>query len=371
MNIAICNDIKEFRGNRLAEREWGSRFPGTGWATFLFENGPLLGIEVASGDVALDHVKSGRWKAPDTHVIQELDARDGLALCRRGARPALLTLFESPIVAFRSMDRLRRMDIGFEHCMGPAPLLETMPAQRAARWFRMAFPSFWSLALAPQPDRAPRRQLALVAAQKHVREVPRGARRGLFRRVKRCVRRSLSPTFRAFGCGQLHDERLALVFELAARNAVDVYGRGWDQPDMLPPEWACRAKHHRAAFKGPCIDKLGVLRGYRSALVFENTACAGYVTEKVVDAMAARCVPVYRGAPDVTDHVPGAALIQLEPREPPAAIADRILGISESSRHAIVAAGAEYLRSPAGVMHTHEGFAHWVVNTLKGRLTSC
>jgi len=40
-------------------------------------------------------------------------------------------------------------------------------------------------------------------------------------------------------------------------------------------------------------------RSYRFAICFENSRIPGYVTEKIVSAMLAGCIPIYYGAPDI------------------------------------------------------------------------
>jgi len=46
------------------------------------------------------------------------------------------------------------------------------------------------------------------------------------------------------------------------------------------------------------------MANFRFALCFENCTFPGYVTEKIFDCLLAGCVPVYFGAPDITDFCP-------------------------------------------------------------------
>lgn len=50
---------------------------------------------------------------------------------------------------------------------------------------------------------------------------------------------------------------------------------------------------------GPIDDKTTFDARHRFAITFENSSTPGYTTEKIVDAFAARCVPIYWGDPDV------------------------------------------------------------------------
>lgn len=56
-------------------------------------------------------------------------------------------------------------------------------------------------------------------------------------------------------------------------------------------------------------DKQAFLRSGRFSLVFENSATPGYVTEKLVHAFAAHTVPIYWGAPDVSQDFNPKAFI--------------------------------------------------------------
>jgi len=60
-------------------------------------------------------------------------------------------------------------------------------------------------------------------------------------------------------------------------------------------------------FRGPCDRKRETVRRYRFGIAYENTAWPGYVTEKIIDCFVAGVVPVYLGAPDVSDYVPPLA----------------------------------------------------------------
>jgi hypothetical protein len=45
--------------------------------------------------------------------------------------------------------------------------------------------------------------------------------------------------------------------------------------------------------------KYDFIRGYKFNLCFENKSVEGYTTEKLVEAMWARCIPIYWGNPNV------------------------------------------------------------------------
>ena len=147
---------------------------------------------------------------------------------------------------------------------------------------------------------------------------------------------------------------------------IEVWGKGWDNLSNLPRSWQARLDECRHTFCGPCDDKRPVLSKYVFALAFENTRVPGYVTEKVVDAMIAGCVPVYRGAPDIADHVPAGAILDLSRYGKTAEAVDRIRLMSDADVLATVSAGREFLMSRAGDRHSFEGFAERVISLVRG-----
>ena len=52
-------------------------------------------------------------------------------------------------------------------------------------------------------------------------------------------------------------------------------------------------------------------RPYKFVICCENSRHAGYVTEKMLSAMLANCIPIYLGAPDVVEHFNGNSFINV------------------------------------------------------------
>ena len=62
---------------------------------------------------------------------------------------------------------------------------------------------------------------------------------------------------------------------------------------------------------GPVGDKLDFERQHKFSICFENCSHAGYTTEKLVEAFAARTVPIYWGDPEVTKVFNSKAFINV------------------------------------------------------------
>jgi hypothetical protein len=111
---------------------------------------------------------------------------------------------------------------------------------------------------------------------------------------------------------------------------VDLYGRGWEEgtgatlvrlikeafialrfrvkPELLNMR---HAFHKPANYLGAAADKMGTLSKYKVSLVIEN--CSSYMSEKLVDAILAGCIPVYVGANPERFGIPKELYIQASP----------------------------------------------------------
>ena len=86
-----------------------------------------------------------------------------------------------------------------------------------------------------------------------------------------------------------HRLRHEVIDEARAQNLVlDVMGRGYR----------------------PIEDKTEGLAPYRFSVVIENSREPSYITEKLIDALRCRAVPIYWGAPDVAKIFDPAGLIE-------------------------------------------------------------
>lgn len=118
----------------------------------------------------------------------------------------------------------------------------------------------------------------------------------------------------------LYTERVKAIrwFEQNHPEDFDLYGVGWDKhyfkgvlsrlnrfevlTKLLKPKYP--------SCKGPVKSKKEIYEKYKFAICYENARdIPGYITEKIFDCFFAGCVPVYWGAPNVTEYIPTNAFI--------------------------------------------------------------
>lgn len=113
---------------------------------------------------------------------------------------------------------------------------------------------------------------------------------------------------------ELYSERLRAInwFETNHQSAFDFYGQGWgltlpmkinQLKTVIQPVYNLFVSRHQS-YRGTVQSKLDVLRNYKFSICYENASIPGYISEKIFDCFLAGCVPVYLGAPNITDYIP-------------------------------------------------------------------
>jgi hypothetical protein len=91
----------------------------------------------------------------------------------------------------------------------------------------------------------------------------------------------------------------------------------------------------------PWGGKIEFLRPYKFNLAFENESRIGYTTEKLFDAMLARCVPIYWGNPRVAEEFDPRSFVNYHDFPSEKAFVERIIELDKDE-----ARYAEFLRRP-------------------------
>lgn len=233
----------------------------------------------------------------------------GARALRAGAVATALLSFESPVIDVGFYHGLARIGRPFAeaflfpgtrrrlspstcfHQMFVPQLLQDVPVA-LNKWGDRRFLAFINANKALEPISVGRLLAAVIA--RYTAPMPQA--------VKPSVRRQLigmiDPELRR----ELYSERLRAVLHFAARDDFDLYGPYWEKSNVLvSPETVDRL---RPRVRGLASEKLATLQQYRFALCFENAVFPGYISEKITDCFLAGAIPIYLGAPDVSDHIP-------------------------------------------------------------------
>ena len=367
MKIAFCCDIMAFQGNRCLDRDWCRHFPGASWVPAFAELAQKEGFAVVSGDIALSNVQCGYWNVKDILIIQELNAFHGRELARSGAKPAILTGFESPLIAYSFYDQLPKIAPVFKNRILYSGAFQTFKASSGFN-YPLRFPTYNTEdIITPLVPWKERDFLVMVSANKFWKEpfnIP------LFRNPKRYAglmleqwRKWKSPTRLLAIKNELQTKRLEAIEFFGKLNHTALFGHGWDELQRLPLKWQKRLKMIlRNLHPEPCGDKIKTISNYKFAICFENVAYPGYVTEKIIDCFVAGTIPIYLGAPDVQDFIPKETFIDMRAFDSWERLNTYLDELKEEDALKMLSAGREFLNSREGKLHSNKGFAQFVLD---------
>jgi hypothetical protein len=146
-------------------------------------------------------------------------------------------------------------------------------------------------------------------------------------------------------------------FEQHYPQQFDLYGTGWNQSGI--------GQAHFSSYRGTVKDKWDVYPQYRFGLCYENMCDEpGYITEKIFDCMRAKCVPVYWGAPNITQYVDGETFIDRRNFKSSVELANFLVSMTENEYAQYRQAIQAYLRSDRFAAFLPPAFADNVIRVL-------
>lgn len=323
----------------------------------VFESGVARGLRIMTAD-AVDDANVD----PRRLLLIAYDwTPDAERLVQRGARPAVLVSFEPPVIAWWLYANLPRISAQFAHVF----LFEGARERVApsARFHPLFFPQPCP---PPRPTGRPWSQRRFMVMINSNKAMPRAT--DLARWFDRPREVSLKRVMAGLHYRPINRERysarLKLIRTFAARDDFDLYGEGWTARHA-----AVAADVHAdalRAYRGAVADKLALLASYRFALAVENTRFPGYITEKLFDAMYARCIPVYVGAPDVAQYVPPATFVDAGQFRSYGALEQFLRAMTEEEAVRYIDAAHLFLASASFEQFCADRFARDVIDALVG-----
>lgn len=169
---------------------------------------------------------------------------------------------------------------------------------------------------------------------------------------------------------ELYSKRREAIdwFEANAPEDFEYFGVGWER-SYLKGGFATKLMRKTGVLNwlpekpsrcyGGAVDsKIETLRRFRFSICFENAqGIPGYITEKIFDSFFAGCVPVYWGAPNITDHVPPECFVDFREFRSYSDLHAFLKSMSESQYAGYLNAIQTFLGSPNADPFRAEKFA--------------
>lgn len=151
----------------------------------------------------------------------------------------------------------------------------------------------------------------------------------------------------------LFAERDLAAAYFAKDPGFDLYGCHWDGFSAWRGVWK--------------PDKLDLLKHYRYTICYDNTRNRrGFITERVIEAFYAKCVPIYWGAPDVKSVIPPDCFIDRTAFGSNDELYAYLKSIDETSYKKTIKAGQAFLQSPFAKEHfSVDSFAKSVLHRVQ------
>jgi hypothetical protein len=177
---------------------------------------------------------------------------------------------------------------------------------------------------------------------------------------------------------ELYSERVRAIrwFERHHPEDFDLYGMGWDRHYFQGPLSRLNRlkfltgllKPDYPSYKGAIKSKRKILQKYKFAICYENVRnIPGYITEKIFDCFFAGCVPVYFGAPNVTDHIPADTFIDKRNFKTYEELYGYLKNMSDNEYIGYLDAIKNFIKSDKIYPFSAECFAETIVNEISGK----
>jgi len=181
--------------------------------------------------------------------------------------------------------------------------------------------------------------------------------------------------------GELYSERKEIIkwFEITHPAEFDLYGVGWNEYhfrgirlmralNRIPIAKKLMYKYfgdYYPSYKGAVDNKIDVLKQYKFAICYENIKnVSGYITEKMLDAFFAGCVPIYLGADNVTKHISKKCFIDRRDFKRNEELYSYIKSVSDSEYQEYLDNIETFLNSDKGKRFSSDSFSRIITSEI-------
>jgi hypothetical protein len=156
-------------------------------------------------------------------------------------------------------------------------------------------------------------------------------------------------------------------FETNLKQDFDLFGLNWNQPCIFYEKWLGYPIFNswQGIIKSGWNEKIKVISKYKFAICFENNAQEpGYISEKILHCLCARCIPIYFGSKGIENKIPTDAYIDWRNFKDLDSLKQFILNISEEQYN-------QYINSINNFMQSDEISFFYDKNVFNTILKTC
>lgn len=168
---------------------------------------------------------------------------------------------------------------------------------------------------------------------------------------------------------ELYSERRKAIhfFEKKLNNQFDLYGLGWNKPATFMQKNLKVPYPIFKSYRGVVDSKAEVFSKYRFALIYENACIPGWITEKVFDCLRSKCIPIYLGAPNISDYLPDNIFIDRRLFKSNDELLTFLLDFDQSKYNEYMVRISEYLKSEDFKKHLSISLVDIIVHSIENK----
>jgi hypothetical protein len=265
-------------------------------------------------------------------------------LIQAGAEPVILTCQESPFIATRFYLNLKKYSGQFKYSFVFSGMKKHLSPKTV--YMQMFFPEIYDPENRKPLPFSQKKYLTMIAGNK---------------RISNWKKNLLLKLFYGFGVREIYSLRQEIINFFADGKKFDLYGVLWDRGGAT----ALETENIKKVYRGTVAEKLPVLSQYKFTFCLENSVFPGYVTEKIFDVLFAGSVPLYLGAPDITDFVPKNCFIDLRDFKSFRNLDLFLTSMSENTYSEYLQNGQRFLQSPEYQKFNHQKFNKQIIGILQ------
>jgi hypothetical protein len=332
----------------------------------LAREAKLRNLEILTADVYLEsNVRYSTKKV----LITEMVTKQTEQLLKSGLSPCICFCLESPLIARRFYHNLDRYAGRFHH-----NYLFRGTKERLAGTHSVFHPVIF-----PTESRIPnklsewesRNFLIMINSNKRAAfnkwDSFMNITHSTISQLYFLMLKSLDPWMRI---REIYVDRIKAMYYFSAFGDFSLYGYGWQSPiqGFGKSYHLAAKKSYKGVISSDIRDKRKVMSDFKYALCFENCVFPGYITEKIFDSFLAGCIPVYYGAPDITDFVPAETFIDFRRFKNYSDLEKYLRGLSQSEAGSYINAAHEFITGPGFDKFTVDYLVNDFLNNIEQEL---
>ncbi|MCX6252915.1 MAG: glycosyltransferase family 10 [Bacteroidia bacterium] len=354
------------RQNRCFDPEYEYMGPGYAFNVRLAREAKKRDLEIVTADVYLENEERPSKKVVClTDMVTQFTER----LLAFGVQPAICFSFEPPLIARKFYHNMAKFAGRFHHNFQFRGTQERLAGSKTV-FHPVVFPIDSRI---PQILTAWNNRNYLIMVNSNKRATFNkwdNLRNIVHSTISHICFLALKITDPWMRIREIYVDRVKAIHHFSTYPDFSLYGYGWEKSIHgfgNTYQLAVR-KSYNGVISSDVRIKREVMGGFKFSLCFENCIFPGYITEKIFDSFLAGCIPVYFGAPDITDFVPSETFIDFRLFGNYSDLDRFLRGMTESDANRYLDAAREFLAGKAFDKFTVDHFVNDILNVIEQEL---